>query len=140
MIELCVPNATIEHVGGSAIVGAKTKGDLDIAVQVSKEDFLEAQKSLYGLYSEKNTQYWSDSFSIFHTIDDSVPIDIMLVVRGTKWDTFVIFRDLINGNKELFAEYNEMKDRIAGKDYEFQKEEKKKLYTKVLSGRGLEGY
>lgn len=139
MIESQIPSADIEHVGGTAIDGAKTKGDLDISVCVEKEDFNFAQSKLYELYTPKHSEIWSESFSVF-SHDDLAPIDIILVIRKSKWDTFVIFRDILRGNKNLLNEYNSLKDSFIGKDDFFQHEQKKKFYGKVLGGRGLEGY
>jgi len=139
MIESHIPNAEIEHVGGTAIDCAKTKGDLDISVCVEKDDFNFAQNKLHELYIPKHSEIWSESFSVFY-YDDFMPIDIILVVKKSKWDTFVIFRDILKENKNLLDEYNLLKDSFIGKDDIFQHEQKKRFYGKVLSGRGLEGY
>ena len=57
-----LPNARVEHVGSSAIPGAVSKGDLDIFVGVTQEDFLKAIDLIKHIgFSEKLNTLRTDS-------------------------------------------------------------------------------
>ncbi len=100
--------ADIQHVGGTAMKGVDTKGDVDIAVRIENSDFEKSKKIITELYSPKNPEIWTHYFALFHTTDD-LPIDILLVIKNSPWDTYCYVRDLLNSNQHLVLELNEIK-------------------------------
>ena len=113
-----LPNADIQHVGSTAIPGSITKGDLDIQVRVSKEEFLKARKYFEKLYEVNQPENWSDTFASFK--DDNsfeLPLGIQLTVIGSEDDKlFQGQLKLLIENPGILEEYNQMKRGFEGKD------------------------
>ncbi len=61
------PWAEVKHIGGTAIPGALTKGDVDLLVRLSKKKFSKTKKLLGNIFEEHNRQLWNENFAIFKT-------------------------------------------------------------------------
>jgi GrpB-like predicted nucleotidyltransferase (UPF0157 family) len=104
------PDFEIEHVGGSSIPEALTKGDLDIAVRIPKEKFLFAISEGKKFYEVYHPTLWSEHFALLVDWVDETKVNILLVVKDGPWDTYVLVRDFLISNKGRLREYNEIKD------------------------------
>ena len=141
MIHECTRDqaVTIEHVGASSIPGALTKGDLDIEVKTNRENFKRIKDSLQKKYIVKHPEIWTDNFAIFKS-EDILPVDILLVVAGTPYDTFTKTRDILQNTPILLKEYNQLKQKYQNETYEIYSSVKKEFYRKILKGRNIVGY
>jgi GrpB-like predicted nucleotidyltransferase (UPF0157 family) len=95
-----LPAAEIEHIGSTSIPNAIGigKGDLDILVRVGRE-FLEAADAVLAQHFMRNGESIRDTnFSSFK--DDSLqpPLGIQVVVRGSEYDDFLVFRDALRSD------------------------------------------
>lgn len=129
-----LPAAEVEHVGATAVPGALTKGDVDLLVRVSERDFAEAVSILQRRYSIHQPQNWTRVLASFKAPDGSEPpVGVQLVVAGSDADGFFgPFRDALIHDPALLAEYNEVKLRLDGLDYEAYTERKGEFVENVL--------
>ncbi len=130
----------IEHVGASAIPGAITKGDLDICILADKKYIPVIASIFEQVFTPKHKDWlWTEEFAVFH-IKDEMPVDIIVVVPNSVYDTFIAFRDILVSEPELLKEYNKLKIQILPLSPEEQRKPKELFYKKVLSGRGFLRY
>lgn len=62
------PWAEVKLIGGTAIPGALTKGDVDLLVRVHKNKFLKTKSLLKEMFEENNQEFWNNEFAIFKDI------------------------------------------------------------------------
>jgi GrpB-like predicted nucleotidyltransferase (UPF0157 family) len=129
-----VPGAEVEHVGATAVPGALTKGDVDLLVRVGEADFSAAADALTSRYAIHQPHNWTPTLASFSAADaGQLPVGIQLVVTGSEADRFFgPFRDALINNQTLLAEYNELKLRLDGVEYERYTEQKGQFIERVL--------
>jgi GrpB-like predicted nucleotidyltransferase (UPF0157 family) len=105
-----LPGATVEHVGSSAVPGAISKGDVDVYVGVRSDEFLQAIETLRGLgFRDKTDTLRTDQLCPFAGEGFPMDVGIQLIERGSRFEFFRRFRDLLKGNPELLQRYNQLK-------------------------------
>lgn len=109
-----LPCACLNHVGSTSVPGSLTKGDLDVCVLVSAAAFADADAALARAYARNEGSDRTSTFSAFVADAHGVDVGIQLVVEGSTDDVFVAWRDLLNTNPELRAEYDALKRRFEG--------------------------
>jgi GrpB-like predicted nucleotidyltransferase (UPF0157 family) len=129
-----LPSAEIQHIGSTAIPGALSKGDLDIAVRVAKRSFARADMILAENYSRNRASLRDRSFSSFKDDDADPPLGIQLTVRNGPQDHFVAFRDALLADATLVSRYNQLKQRCAGLTMAAYQREKNVFIEQVLGG------
>ncbi|WP_375769021.1 GrpB family protein [Archangium gephyra] len=134
-----LPYADIQHVGGTAIPGARTKGDLDIQVRVPPERFAEAEAVLAGHYARNEKSDRTPAFASFQDETLPVPLGIQLTAMGGSHDFFSRARDLLLAEPERVAEYDALKARWEGRPMEAYREEKAAFFEKLLGGTQTDG-
>ncbi|MGN6169768.1 MAG: GrpB family protein [Solirubrobacteraceae bacterium] len=129
-----VPGADVEHVGATAVPGALTKGDVDLLVRVSESDFPKAVEVLCRQYAIHQPHNWTETLASFKASGaGELGIGIQLVVEGSDADGFFVpFRDALINDPELLAEYNQLKLRLDGLDYERYTKHKGEFVERVL--------
>jgi GrpB-like predicted nucleotidyltransferase (UPF0157 family) len=129
-----LPTAEIEHVGATAVPGALTKGDVDLLVRVRERDFADAVVLLRGRYTVHQPHNWTGTLASFKAPGKSEPpVGVQVVVAGSDSDGFFgPFRDALINDPALLAEYNELKLRLDGLDYESYTERKGEFVERVL--------
>jgi GrpB-like predicted nucleotidyltransferase (UPF0157 family) len=129
-----VAGAEVEHVGATAVPGALTKGDVDLLVRVGEPEFPAAVEALSGRYAIHQPHNWTPTLASFIDPDaGEPPVGIQLVVRGSEADRFFgPFRDALINSDALLAEYNELKLRLDGLEYEQYTEQKGQFIERVL--------
>jgi GrpB-like predicted nucleotidyltransferase (UPF0157 family) len=129
-----VPGAEVEHVGATAVPGALTKGDVDLLVRVGEADFSVAADALGSRYTIHQPHNWTPTLASFSATDaGELPVGVQLVVRGSKADRFFgPFRDALINSRTLLTEYNELKLRLDGLEYERYTEQKGQFIERVL--------
>ncbi len=129
-----VPGAEVEHVGATAVPGALTKGDIDLLVRVRRPDFASAVEVLCGRYAIHQPHNWTPTLASFKARHAGGPgVGIQLVVAGSDADGFFgPFRDALISSPALLAEYNQLKQRLDGLDYDRYTEQKGEFIERVL--------
>ena len=130
-----LPYADIQHVGSTAIPGARTKGDLDIQVRVPPERFTEAEAVLARHYARNEGSDRTADFASFQDETLPVPLGIQLTAMGESHDFFSKARDALLADPALVAEYDALKARWEGGAMEAYREEKAAFFEKLLGSR-----
>ncbi|WP_052256521.1 GrpB family protein [Salinicoccus sp. YB14-2] len=108
-INRMIPGADIQHVGSTAIPDSVTKGDLDIQVRVSPNQFNHAVNILSEMYDTNNSSIKTKEFRAFKDDETNPPLGIQLTVIGSEFDFFWKFRDVLLQNMDLKNEYDALK-------------------------------
>lgn len=130
-----LPDAEVEHVGATSVPGALTKGDLDLLVRVESDRFESAVGALRGAYAVHQAENWTPTFASFVDPEaGEVPVGVQLAVAGSTEDAlFGPFREALIRDPGLLAEYNALKLRLDGEDYERYTEVKGEFVERVLA-------
>jgi GrpB-like predicted nucleotidyltransferase (UPF0157 family) len=131
-----VPMAEIEHVGATSVPGALTKGDVDLLVRVQTDEFDAAVRALEGPYAVHQLTNWTPTLASFAAPGPAdPPVGVQLVVAGSADDAlFGPFRDALIRDPGLLAEYNALKRRHNGEDYQRYTDVKGRFVERVLRG------
>jgi GrpB-like predicted nucleotidyltransferase (UPF0157 family) len=128
-----LPNARVEHVGSSAIPGAISKGDLDIFVGVTQDDFLEAIDLIKHIgFSEKLNTLRTDSLCMMTSSTYNEDVAVQLVANGSEHESFLEFRDKLRSNPDLVSRYNQLKLNCKGLPHDNYREVKSTFIATVL--------
>lgn len=129
-----IPNLEIEHIGSSAIKGAISKGDLDILLRASKEEFANilAEIQKIGFFIKENTLR-TDQLCMLETKDYKIDVAIQLIEKGSKFEMFTKFRDALNSDPQLVEQYNQLKTESSGKSPEQYRQMKSEFIETVLA-------
>lgn len=130
-IKQMIPNADIQHIGSTAIPNSLTKGDLDIQVRVSLEDFITAVEALSKLYEVNDGSVKTNEFRAFKDDTTSPPLGVQLTVVDSEFDFFWKFRDVLLQNDQYRIEYNNLKKKFEGKAMEVYREAKNDFINKI---------
>lgn len=104
-----MPYAEFEHVGGSAIPGLETKGDLDMQIRVEAEEFEKAVKSCDSIFTRRYEELWNNEFALFKDSTQDIKTDIMVTVKNSAYDSFYAIRDAMIKDPSLLQRYIELK-------------------------------
>jgi GrpB-like predicted nucleotidyltransferase (UPF0157 family) len=127
------PTAEVEHIGATSVPGLLTKGDLDLQVSVSLEEFNQAIILLQTEYSNHQLENWTESFASFKDERDSdIPVGVQLVIQGSESDIFVKSRELLLSQPERVEELNQLKQCHADGDMDTYIKHKGEFFTMLL--------
>jgi GrpB-like predicted nucleotidyltransferase (UPF0157 family) len=125
----------IEHIGSSAIKDAISKGDLDILVRSSKENFNINLNTIIGLdFNIKTNTLRTDSLCMLETQKYPIDVAIQLIESGSEFEDFVKFRNLLNGDPRLVIKYNELKNNSTDLSPDEYRSIKSKFIQLILKG------
>jgi GrpB-like predicted nucleotidyltransferase (UPF0157 family) len=112
-----LPAVDIQHIGGTAVPGLLTKGDVDINVRVDAILFPGAVEEFKKLYHINQPDNWTSAFASFKDDDSfALPLGVQLTVIGTSDDHFVRHRDALLRDPTLVGKFNDLKRRFESKD------------------------
>jgi GrpB-like predicted nucleotidyltransferase (UPF0157 family) len=129
-----LPGVDVEHVGATSIPGALTKGDVDVLVRVEPGAFDAAVAELRRLYAVHQPENWTPTYASFVERGHAEPpVGVQLVVTGSSDDAiFGPLREALIEDPALLAEYNALKLRYDGRDYEHYTEAKGRFIERTL--------
>ena len=133
-IRALIPSARIEHIGGTSVIGALTKGDVDLAVTVEPGDFAPAVRAFREVYVVNQPENWTPFFASFK--DDTsyaLPLGIQLGVAGSETYSFTRLRDRLRSDPSALARYNALKQAHAGGDETAYREAKGEFIERLLA-------
>jgi GrpB-like predicted nucleotidyltransferase (UPF0157 family) len=129
-----IPAAEIHHIGSTAIPGTLTKGDLDVLVRVSAEDFRVAEAALERMFRRNTGSFRSEAFAAFLDHSTEPDLGVQLVVRDGEADTFLVWRERLESDPELRRQYDDLKRRFEGKSMDEYREAKAQFISERLRG------
>ena len=104
------PNFRVEHIGSSSIQGAVSKGDLDIFIGVTQEEFNQTIQLLESIgFYEKTDTLRTESLRMMVTESYEEDVALQLVANGSEHESFLEFRDKLRSNPDLVSRYNQLK-------------------------------
>jgi GrpB-like predicted nucleotidyltransferase (UPF0157 family) len=109
-----LPGAEIHHIGSTAVAGSLTKGDLDIQLRVTAEEFGHVDEVLAQRYERNVGSAHSTTFSSFKDDGADPPLGIQVTIIGGPEDFFFKMRDYLKGNPEENERYNNLKKQFEG--------------------------
>lgn len=109
-----LPYAEVFHVGGTAIENSLTKGDVDIQVRVSANQFQQAKLLLASVYNISYEIVQTDFYCAFETRRYDLSLRIHLTIVGSQKDIFWRITKVLNSNLYFRIEFTEMKLRYHG--------------------------
>jgi GrpB-like predicted nucleotidyltransferase (UPF0157 family) len=131
--------AKVEHIGATSVPGLFTKGDLDISVSVSEDNFSEAVVVLKSSYEIHQPENWTESFASFKVKESSsIPVGVQLVIQGSLDDIFIRSRDLLIAQPCKINELNQLKLSHDGGNMDKYVEEKGAFFTQLLQTNDLQ--
>ena len=134
-IQRLIPGAEVEHIGGTSIPGALTKGDVDLVVFVGSEDFSTGVERLRAIYEVNQPENWTPAFASFK--DDAsftLPFGAQLIVREAETYFFVRLRERLRSDPEALEQYNAIKRAHEGGDPTIYREAKGAFIERLLGG------
>ena len=136
-----LPQSSVDHIGSSAIYGALSKGDLDILVRVDQANFFESIASIQSLGFEikKGTLRTEELCMLYTTAFQNEDVAIQIVARGSEFEFFITFRDILNSSIELVQSYNQLKLDSVNLTPEEYRAKKSIFIERVLSERAKSG-
>lgn len=126
------PSVDVQHIGGTAIPGLLTKGDVDINVRVHSNDFDAVMRKMKELYEINQPNNWTTTFASFK--DDNLfelPFGVQVTVIGSPDDHFVGHRDALLSSPELVHDLNELKKQFEGSRMDAYRNAKAKFLNKL---------
>lgn len=111
----------LEHVGGSSVPGALTRGDIDLHLRVAPAAFEAITRELKQAFAIVHPEIWSLTLATFE-VYTKPPVGLAVTPAGSEHDLrFTRSWRLLAADPELVAEYNEMKRCAPDADYEARK-------------------
>jgi GrpB-like predicted nucleotidyltransferase (UPF0157 family) len=132
LIKERLPEADVQHVGSTAVPNCLTKGDLDIQVRVTTEQFQMAVQTLSALYELNEGSVKTDSFRAFKDDSTIPPLGVQLNVINSEFDFFWKFRDVLLINDKYRKEYDDLKRNYEGKEMDEYREAKNEFFQRII--------
>lgn len=103
-----LPDADIQHVGGTSVPGCRTKGDLDIQVRVPTHQLAGAAMTLASLYDADEANPPADGRVSFRS-DGDPRVGVQLTAAGSPEDKFWRLRDVLLARSDLRSALDQLK-------------------------------
>lgn len=139
-IKNLLPEVDIQHVGSTAIPNSLTKGDLDIQVRVSAEQFPKAVELLSSLYEGNDESIKTDTFRAFKDETTNPPLGVQLTVIDSEFDFFWKFREVLLTNNKYRDEYDNLKKEYEGRSMDAYREAKDKFFQRLMEAPEFKKY
>ncbi len=128
-----LPWADIEHIGASSVPDAISKGDLDVLVRVSANNFKKTITVLEGSgFQIKQDTHRDHQLCMFESakFKDAA---IQLIEEGSQYEFFITFRDRLIAHKKLLKSYNNLKMECEGMSEDEYRKRKSEFINRVLN-------
>lgn len=133
LIKQLLGNVEVYHIGGTSIPGLLTKGDLDLNIRVSQEDFKDVVKKLGTRYSTAQTSNWLETFASFKDYTLGIDFGIQVSVIGSKNDQFLNHQKLLVNNHLKIIEFNQLKKKFEGREMREYRKAKSEFLKSLIS-------
>ena len=108
-VSTVLPDASIEHIGSSAVPGSLTKGDVDIMVLVDETDFSAAKHALDEAFGYNPEIPPEADFVSYSGEYQGTDFGIQLVCGNDDKFGFIRWREALKADSELLEQYNQAK-------------------------------
>jgi GrpB-like predicted nucleotidyltransferase (UPF0157 family) len=121
-----------EHVGATALPTGRTKGDVDVALRPSADEFPAVVAVLTKHLQVAQPGNWTSTFASFSDPTAPLPLGVQVSIRGSEDDFLVTLRDRMAKDDRLRSEYNRCKETAASGTREDYWQAKNKFLQSVL--------
>ena len=132
-----LPYAEVEHVGGTAVPGCLTKGDIDVLVRVSRADFQQALTVLDDLLVRSTRNEPADDYVEYEYSAAAVATSVQLVAAGGTHDDFHRLKAILKADPEALERFNAMKLRYDGRSMTEYRQAKAALVDSLLAASAV---
>jgi len=108
-----LPDCQIEHIGATSMPDGVTKGDVDVNIRVSQQDFANVVDILRRCYDVAQPDNWSPTYASFSDPSHDLPVGLQVTVVGSSDDFLVDLRDLMRADAQLRRDYDGVKSGAA---------------------------
>ena len=117
-----LPSHELVLVGGSSVVGALSRGDVDLHLRVAPKDFEESVAALRTIYRVVHPEIWQPSLATFEDAIGDVDVGIAVTPVGSDHDhRFSSSWARLTESRALLGRYNAMKLGSTPGEYERSK-------------------
>jgi len=109
-----LPNMAVEHVGATALPSGKTKGDVDVALRPTADEFPNVVGILKSHFEVAQPENWRPTFASFSDPGARLPLGIQVSVLGSEDDVLVAIRDRLIEDEQARKAYDSCKEEAAG--------------------------
>jgi len=128
-----LPYARIEHVGSSAVPGAISKGDLDMAVVVPLAQHAATVQTLLAQgYAEQADTLRTEALCMLNAGAEMPEHALQIVAAGSEFEDFMRFRDALLADPALVQQYNAVKQAASDLPAEAYRAAKSRFIESVL--------
>ncbi|SIT87147.1 GrpB family protein [Edaphobacillus lindanitolerans] len=127
-----LPLARIFHVGSTAVPGSLTKGDVDVHVRVSPEDFRKAEDFLSALFQINTGSFRSHEFCAFEDDSGELPVGFQLTAAGSEIDHFRKVTRFLRTHPDWLSAYNHLKEHYEGSEMESYRKAKSAFLESMM--------
>lgn len=136
-LRVLLPSSDIQHVGSTAVPGSLTKGDLDLQVRVTSDEYPAAREVLAKVYRINKGGFASLDATSFEGETTQPSLGLHLTVIDGSADIQWKFRDLLIASPALREEYDQLKRRFEGEPMAKYREAKTTFIERVLRDAGV---
>jgi GrpB-like predicted nucleotidyltransferase (UPF0157 family) len=108
-----LPACQVEHIGATSMPDGVTKGDVDLNIRVSPDDFAHAVEALRGPFPVAQPDNWTPTYASFSDPHRALPVGLQVTAIGSPDDFLVPLRDLMRTDAALRHEYDRRKREAA---------------------------
>lgn len=133
-ISALIPGGEVRHVGSTALPGGLTKGDIDLQVRVTREDFEAAARSLETLFTPREgpdvpgvRAFWAPTWEL--------PLDVLLTVRNAPGDVPWRVTEVLRLRADIRFAFERLQRRFEGRPLGEYRAAKTSFFKLVLASR-----
>jgi GrpB-like predicted nucleotidyltransferase (UPF0157 family) len=108
-----VPGIEIEHIGATSLPDGLTKGDVDVNLRVTPEQFDHVISTLSWHLDIAQPHNWTAACASFSDDRRALPVGVQVTVTGSDADFLVTLRDRLAGDARLRQDYSLIKQQNA---------------------------
>ncbi|HEY1074498.1 MAG TPA: GrpB family protein [Patescibacteria group bacterium] len=124
----------IQHVGATSVIGLISKGDLDIQIRVSRDDFEPTKEVLSKEYEPAQEENWTKTFASFKDDSGETAVGLQLTIINSEEDSyFYKLRDILNEDVSARESFNQLKREYDGKSMDDYRKAKSKFIEGLFS-------
>lgn len=134
-----LPEAEVEHVGGTAVPGCLTKGDIDVLVRVSRADFPRSVHVLDGVLARSTRNAPTDDYVEYDYEGRGFSASVQLAAAGGWHDRrFRGLKAVLKADPAALQRYNDVKRRYETRPAADYAEAKSRFIESLLAAAGVD--
>lgn len=109
LLRKLLPACLVEHIGATSMPDGVTKGDVDVNIRVSSDEFPAVVEKLRRFFPVDQPDNWTTTFASFSDSSRALRVGLQVTVLGSSDDFLVPLRDVMRSDADLRHEYDRCK-------------------------------